>query len=795
MRQLMFLAAVVISTSALAQGYPAEVQPLIDKMRSGQQLTPEEQARLRDAMMSQASQRATSAAQRSGATPETQAILQKAQSGQQLTPEEQQQLKSWATQRGAAAQQGAAAAPSVPPDIMDLARKKHSGQELTPEETQRMMQYSQQRGQKSAPTEGVAKAMGYALEAGGAVPKARPDLDLSKRKRLTLTEYLALLQQVVTETRAQLGTDWGKQLDDAMAQNAKLGRSLGVLLTFSPVGPTPSAYMLASSALLSPKDAQQASNVGVALYNANFFERSYDVLAYADGLKPNSPTILSNQGYAAMYLGDLKMARSLFEAAVKAGGKMPDARVGLALIGKATGDQAMMMAAAGQAIAEGSGSFVDQVMESSSTATESEDQRAQDTPLADQGGSGSMGGVVYDMTGGSQFDWPVWTIPASPDTAVSYQKEYATWVQKEAVFVRKLGDQMTSVNEAYVQAHQAKEAQAGATGLYFPRRNPRILIILGDLSSIYDARLNKELKAWEKSYQSLIQKAPQVQMDLVKQETRAWEGCPNPDPDNYCAKKVEYEYCEKRHAQAREFHGAAGESYGQHVARARDLMNEFWKKSDPYFQGIADPAVSESRDLQRELLAHKYLLAMRADVPGWLAAIAPLTAGKCVMPPPPDPAVIAAIHKDPKTPKAKPGNCIPSPGSFGLGPVSTKWDCGGFTIQGGEGLFGGVSVKFAGANHKGTMSGHTETTVFAGFGDELAVGRANGEAKAVISFTQAQGQVVDVGAEYSTSASAAGFGSKADIGMDLTWGMRSGPNMSASAEASWAGQTLGSAKL
>ena len=240
-----------------------------------------------------------------------------------------------------------------------------------------------------------------------------------------------------------------------------------------------------------------------------------------------------------------------------------------------------------------------------------------------------------------------------------------------------------------------------------------------------------------------------------------------------------------RHSQGKQFHAAIGAAYGATSARVRDLMNDFWKKSTPYANGLADPGLSSWRDMERQFMVHKFLNELRLGPPQWLPVLNGFTAGTCQVPPPPDPSAAAAIAKDANTPAAHPGQCIPPAGQFGLGPVNTKWDCQGLTIQGGEGLMGGVSVKFAGPDGKGTLSGHTETTVFAGIGDQLAIGAASGEAKAVISFTQSQGQVVDAGAEYSTSASAPGMGSKAEAGTDLTWSMRSGPNMSFGASASW----------
>jgi hypothetical protein len=117
-------------------------------------------------------------------------------------------------------------------------------------------------------------------------------------------------------------------------------------------------------------------------------------------------------------------------------------------------------------------------------------------------------------------------------------------------------------------------------------------------------------------------------------------------------------------------------------------------------------------------------------------------------------------------------------------------DCSGFKIQGGEGLFAGVQVKFAGPDGKGTLSGHTETTVFAGVGAEVAAGKASGSAQAVIGFTQSQGQVVDVSAGFSTEAKMEGFGSKASTGTDLTWSSRSGADMKWGLQASWNNQQL-----
>ena len=182
---------------------------------------------------------------------------------------------------------------------------------------------------------------------------------------------------------------------------------------------------------------------------------------------------------------------------------------------------------------------------------------------------------------------------------------------------------------------------------------------------------------------------------------------------------------------------------------------------------------------------------IRGPFPLWAALITELMA-PCDerMPPPPPPEAAEEIQKEDKLPDGKRKPCFAPQGGASIGIVSLSFDCDGFTIQGGEGAFIGITRKIHGP------SGKAETTLFGGIGADVALGdHVKGEAKATISITQADGKLVDVGAGYTTGAKAEGYGSELSAETGVGWSLRGGPQMDFSGKAAWRGNVLAEAKL
>jgi Flp pilus assembly protein TadD len=762
----------------------------MNKARSGQQLTADEQQQLRDAFMKRAPAPAPTAAAPSFAPPEIQAIMDKARSGQPPTAEEKAQLEAWA--KGSAKQdalryadQKKSALNALSPETRALLDKKKGGQPLSPDEEQQLRQGMLQ----SAATQGngtASQALRFMQAAENATPKENPAAHLETRAPLDQAAYLKLLATILDETRAATEPEAFSKLSAFVAKAPKKAGVTGAMLAFTGNDMGPAAWAIATQARSQPKDALLASNLGVVLYNANFFERSWDVLTYAEKLHPGSGVLRSNRAFTALYAGDFTTAERLFNEAARLAPRLADPQVGLALLWKARGNHSMMMTAAAQAQAQGSASPAVQAMTGQSHATETSEERANDTPLAEL--AGNLGGIVIDVNGGAGMTYPVWTIPTDLKTALTYVPDYLAWVAQEGKYLDALGKRRKAADEALVTAIAQRNAALKADG-YFIRRNPYLLTVLTDLGDIYGARAGRVLHRLEDSLKNVpAQVGGELQTlnDKLQADVRACGQ--NNDP---CVQHAAWAHCTRSEAAGKRFHASISAALGSAQADLRDVVTTYFRESRPYVEGIADPQLQETRQLDREFLLHTFLLASREHV-AVLGSLQGFAVGPCPPPPPPEPAQQNAIKKDPDVDQPSPGQCHPQPGSKGLGPVNVSWNCNGFRVEGGEGLFGGVEVKFPGSDRKGTLSGHTETTVFAGVGDQLAIGDASGKMAATISFTQSQGQVVDVGAKVETSASAEGYGSKLEGSTELSVGLRNGVNYSGSGQASWRGTTLAS---
>jgi hypothetical protein len=263
---------------------------------------------------------------------------------------------------------------------------------------------------------------------------------------------------------------------------------------------------------------------------------------------------------------------------------------------------------------------------------------------------------------------------------------------------------------------------------------------------------------------------------ITKKEIAEVQACGD---NEYCAKMAVWRATQDRHALAREVHGPLASLYNEQMEIVRQAMNDYWQRTCPLIDSICDPLLQDWQDKERQFVVWRFLFSHRVPVPGWASMVFTLMIEPDSPPPPPPPP---EEKKEPNTAKAKKGPDFPPPGSFGFGPLSVSWDSNGFTIQGGEGLFGGITQRFKGP------SGHAETTLFAGVGISESAGPLTAGAKAVVSFTQAGGQVVDLGMSASSSlGGTTGMGPGGSAETSLSWSARGGPDMSWSAEASWMG--------
>lgn len=692
----------------------------------------------------------------------------------------------------------------VPEDIQALVDKAAAGAELTEAEQERMRAWAQQAaarvqgaqqragtGPRQPAPGGSAQsrgrlAGGKSLLAGvqSATPTEKPGLRLEGRKLLTRGQYLALVKQCLAESAAALPAGVQARLDAVLASQTSpgFGGNLGALLSLFDSHLATPAYVLAHAALRTPEDVLVASNLGVALKNARFYERAYDVLSYADALEKNQPVILTNRAYAAMYLGDLTLAKRLLNASLEANPRQANAHTALALIARARGDAQGEARAAQAALACGYSAVS---AAQAATSRKNDESRADDTPLMDRdAGYGLMGAGAVQGGPPARIDYPIWYVDEDPAVFGRRTPSLSKWVALAHPKLLQLAKQRDEALQAYQRAHQEYLARLLASGQSIPRVNARVLLLLEDLANIYEWQVHKAYKPLEQKIENAILELPPRQGDVLKRLIREVHACES----RKCEKAAQVRACRDLKNVSNQFHKALGQQYLQSLGEVKQATDRYFAKSSLLLEEIADPLHRQARFLERRYIIEKHIVGTREAIPSWANLMVPLTSGECEgIEPVQDEQAEESEELVLEEPES--GECRPPPGELGLGAVSLSYDCEGFTLQGGEGYFAGLTVKYKGP------SGHHETTIFAGIGSEVALGKAKGEAKAVLFLTQAQGAVVDTGAIISTEVSAEGLGSSLKAGTELKISMRAGPEFNGSASASFAGESLGEVKF
>jgi tetratricopeptide (TPR) repeat protein len=208
---------------------------------------------------------------------------------------------------------------AMPPEMQAMLKNRQPG---NASQAQQLKAYAAGMAQTRMQAQGAAggpEAGGaaFAFKVMNAVPKENPSVHLAGKLPASQSRYLELVNQVLTECSTTIGQEACSRIDEILASGRTAtrcgGASLGALLMVAPCGtPAPSAYACARAALADPMSALAANNLGMALQLGHFYDRSYEVLLYADSRCRNSPSIISNMGYAAMYLGDFQTAQMHF---------------------------------------------------------------------------------------------------------------------------------------------------------------------------------------------------------------------------------------------------------------------------------------------------------------------------------------------------------------------------------------------------------------------------------------------------------------------------------------------------
>jgi Flp pilus assembly protein TadD len=673
-------------------------------------------------------------------------------------------------------------ADDVPADIAALMAKAAKGGTLTDEEMTKVIEYQrgqskrnldQQRAKFAPPTQ--AKPAGPPADVprfgdvDDAVPTLEARLDVSKRTKLDAKAYQVLVAKIAAKDREFLGDDRADAIKKAADKEPLI---LAAALSTAGDG-AGTLYAATLAAAAKPDDVYAANALGVALQAANIYDRSWDVLVYAETLaKHDDATLESNLGYAAMYLGDRIRASAKFVHALQLDPSRSEPHLGLGLLAKAQGDLKVAHLEFRSAVARGSSEvatqMVDEVaIQSEPTSGNSDPMRAERTPIGDDTGFKAGGMLVIDRKAQHGMVFPMWTPPADPDGVAAFASVLSSWIIAHNNDVNKLHAQRMKARDAaneaiahYLQAHSKD-------GITIPLFDTRVITLLDEYNVIYQARVREALRPFNEARMKAIKDAMSLAM----------------------SKK-----CEERGTIVRQLNSSLGGAYAPAATKVKAAVEQYFRATDPYIDSIWQPDLQQAMQLQRRELLANALIGLRTGMNEWSGSLATLgCAGEMPQPNSKSDPVAEAKVKEPT-----PGKCPIPKGSHKWGIVSMKWSCEGITIEGGAGLFGGIDIKFKGP------SGHLEQTVFIGVGAkadfakdddgnvpikglEAKDGKDNitikGEAKAIISITKAGGHVVDFGAEYKVSGKVEVKGQSIEAGYGVSASWRAGPNISAIGKA------------
>lgn len=502
-------------------------------------------------------------------------------------------------------------ADDVPPDIAALMAKAAKGGTLTDEEMTKVIEYQraqskhtldQQRAKFAPPTQprppGPPANFPRFGDVDDATPSLEARLDVSKRKKLDQSAYKALVAKIAAKDREFLGDDRANAIKKAAATEPLV---LAGALTIAGDG-AGALYATTMAATANLGDPLAANDLAVALQAANVYDKSWDVLTYAETLAKNDATIESNLGYAAMYLGDRIRASAKFVRALQLDPSRSEPHLGLGLLAKAQGDLKTAATSFRMAIARGSSEvatqMVDEVeIQSESTSGNSDPMRAAREPMGDDPGFKAGGQLVIDLEAQHGMVFPLWTPPADPDGVAAFAGVLSSWIIAHQGDVQKLHAQRMKARDAaneaiahYLQAHSKD-------GITIPLFDTRVITILDDYNNVYQARVREALRPFNEARMKAIKDAMSLAM----------------------SKK-----CEERGTIVRQLNSSLGGAYAPAATKVKAAVEKYFRTTDPYIDSIWQPDLQQSMQLQRRELLANALLGLREGMNEWSGSLATL---------------------------------------------------------------------------------------------------------------------------------------------------------------------------
>ncbi len=719
--------------------------------------------------------------------PELQKIIRKMQTGQQITQAEQKKLQEWSKKMTGEGQQYMAEEEEE--DQYDEDEEGYADED----------EYSEDSGVRTesgkesnlSPFGGGNRAAGTGSPVRVACPvqlKTVPPV-----AELSQARYVTLAGKLMTKYGASLGTKL-PEIKQKLMEQAKPTGGADMAAIFHMSGSGAAAiYCAAWSAERAPLDILTANTLGVALKDMKDYTTSLQVLKYADSIRPDIPIVVINMGWACYEMGDPAAARLHFERALHIDPDLTSPHLGLGMIAECAGDHFTAIKHLRIALADSYSAAGFAAYRQAKTAADGSSGENSGSPETPPGETSSPGGIKL----------PDLQIPPQPEGMTGMKPTVEQLMSGLDGRIARLTNEILSVS-ASVRAQQARAASNPDGSLVFRRDFANELMMLDDVTALLfgpdsnfgmaltmgQNNCNRTMQSLDDNIGTFIQDQEKYNRLLDEKNRlseiflKKIEGCGDNeqcfkkaeaeakaaiDPLDRELEQVEFRLCKNTKRNLDMTISCASKYYTLANNAFKPAVYDYYAFTDPILERIYSPSLNEMLNLQRELrilLQQKALTGMALSVADMADGYRSLT---CIEPPQEkEPQEL----EEPELPKKKEKPCPLGDGiKGGFGGFSAELTCDHVTISGGEGLLGSLTRDF---------NTH-QTKIWVGAGAKAEYGNGNLTGEATVGVEVVLGNNYNVDDIALTSSVKTGLGGLVEAEVSGRISLEGGPEISATA--------------
>lgn len=615
--------------------------------------------------------------------PDVQAILKKAQSGQQLTEAETKRMKEWA--QSMQRQYGAGGAGGGTP------AQSQSGSKAAPAAGgagQPSSAHPSPNRPAASPAPGStvgAQKTPCPPARAVAVPKAAPNLN----------EYIALIKSLVDTYGRRIGAGRG-EIDRFLAQpgNAQAGGGMGAAL-FMTGAASAAVYSSAVQVERHPEDLQAADNLAVALDTIPDPVPATQVFLYIRKMTPDAALPALNLGWSYFNSGNSTLAQQQFQEASRLGTDLAGPDAGLGMLATCRGDRAAALAEFRKSLRKGYSSMVYMGYRNAQQG-QNDDSPIYDVPDENTSSGDAAAGPAPELP---VSDDPAATFASAP--AFQHAADFADQRSQAALRdfqdalnrVMALGrkarqnpdgslDLPRIFDKQLLQYNDMVRLTLGQTGKLYAQQGVNAARVVA--STVHQAEKEVQL------YLSRITELQQQKWQTIEARAAA---CP--DLKDRCTAPFDtridtltsqiddftYRECNLEKGNLDTEYSQEYKVWKQFADSLRDSSRDLYAYSQPVIEEVWAPALYDLLQAQRELAVLILYGTEARDGMALVDVANQISQKKCV---PPKPPPLRKTAKDPDLKKEK-SNCpLVPPLNIGFGVLDMKLGCDKVEISGGE---------------------------------------------------------------------------------------------------------------